>query len=277
MTKAKVTELETVIPTSASIDTAAPAEKDMTDLETYIDSLKSKISVLEAQIEKIPASATVVPFNLKEFYPIASEMAQTDFVIENYNKAFARYTETAVIKGELNPTIKMLLDVGFNRVFSVHTASVPSMTDNAAKTAHIRLVEKYWSLSVMNKTAYDALFKVPTTASKGKTPKATVDYTPLITELQALHDSPDYTIEQAEDIAVIIDSLTITTTNTAAEAKAFYKVLTTDTDLDYLHIYVKTALTAATEKAKAKAAAETMATQTAEQAAKAKIMARLKR
>ena len=244
MSNTKVTELETVIPQTAGVENAAPAEQ-----------------------------SAVTPYSLS---PITATMqAMTSIILTDYLSAFYADTEQAVINGQLSPVLKLILDKGFARHWTEHNSTFSKLPESA-KLDSIREAFKFWNVGVLTKSAYDNLFKAPA-VTKGKNTTASVDYTPLITELQALHDNPEYTTEQAEDIAFLISSLTITDTNTAAEAKTFYTVLTTDKDFESFQVYVKTALTAATEKAKAKAAAESMAVQTAEQAAKAKIMARLKR
>lgn len=168
-------------------------------------------------------------------------------------------------------SVKRMCDVNNATLGNIETAS----GYDAALSSFLTSID-WFSRGWDSEGQYEKSIKA-TTAPKSKTTAATIDYTPLITELQALHDSPDYTAEQAEDIAFLISSLTITATNTATDAKTFYTVLTTDKDFESLQVYVKCAVAAATEKAKAKAEEDAKAAQTAEQVAKARILARLKR
>ena len=246
--------------------TETPVALDI-DVTQELAEAKTQIAELEAQLAAIPPT-----FSLAEFYPTLRSMSETDFVIDNYNKAFAQFTRQAVQAGSLTKDTEMLLYFSFKRLFSVHTACVPGLTDVAEKTARIRLVEKYWRAGVATKTEYEDLFKAPkapTGRGRGRgAVEPSVDYTPLVCELQKMHDSVQYTEAQSEEIQVIIRGLTLTETRTAEQALLFYTTLTTSENpaILVLQTYIGIALNAAASSK-----------QTAEQKMETEILAMLAR
>ena len=259
--------------TKATSTEIATIADDVIVIPVIAEDLSSELNVARLQIAELEAQLAAAPpaFRLADFYPTLRSMSETDFVIDNYNKAFAGMLRKAVQAGSLTKDTEMLLYFSFKRLFSVHTACVPSLTDVAEKTARIRLVEKYWTAGVATKTEYEDLFKAPKISGRGRGRGAVepaVDYMPIICELQKMHDSVQYTEAQSEEIQVIIHGLTLTETRTAEQALLFYTTLTTSENpaILALQTYIGIALNAAASSK-----------QTAEQKMEAEILAMLAR
>lgn len=175
----KVTALDTVIPTTASIDPAAPAEQSA-----------------------ITAPAHIIPYSLT---PITATMqAMTSIVLTDYLTAFYADTEAAVINGSLSPVLKLILDKGFARHWTEHNSTFSKIPDNA-KLDSIREAFKYWSVGVLTKSAYDALFKTPTATSSGN--RGNSVYKTLAARITLMSQSADVELSHRKHYQKVADNL----------------------------------------------------------------------
>lgn len=191
MSKSKVTELESVIPQTASIDTVAqPAPS--------IEELKNKINMLEAHLEKMP-----VPYSLS---PITATMqAMTSITLTDYLSAFYADTEKAVINGSLSPVLKLILDKGFARHWTEHNSTFSKLPESA-KLDSIREAFKYWNVGVLTKSAYDSLFKTPTVTSSGN--RGATVYKTLAARITLMSQSADVELDHRKHYQKVADNLT---------------------------------------------------------------------
>lgn len=241
MATKKVTELETV-------KTAAAATPATTSVTTAMDKFLFSDHVGIKGVREDLLKMSKADFLL---------MSDKDFLI--LRRAFA----------EIFPT-------WLSEFCAVSGKSVDNPADIADIVTHKLRRAHFLKLGFKTESEYKASLSVPT-APKSKTSSSVIDYSPLISELQLLHDNAAYTETQAADIKVIIDGLTITDTNSAMQAKTFYTDLTTDEDLADLQAYISTALKAYSERKAEEAKAAEAKELADESERKAAIRARFKR
>jgi hypothetical protein len=178
---AKVTKPETVTTESASIDTAAPAEQTAPIATS--------------------APAHIMPYSLN---PITAVMqAMTSITLTDYLTAFYADTEVAVIRGQLSPVLKLILDKGFARHWTEHNSTFSKLPDSA-KLASIREAFKYWNVGVLTKSAYDSLFKTAATSTSGK---STNGYKALAARIITMSQSVDVELSHRKHYQKVADNL----------------------------------------------------------------------
>ena len=199
MAAKKVTELETVITESASIDTAAPAEQSalIAQSEPSIEELKNKISMLEGHLDKMPEPYSLTPIT-------ATMQGMTSITLTDYLTAFYADTEAAVIKGSLSPVLKLILDKGFARHWTEHNSTFSKLPESA-KLASIREAFKFWSVGVLTKSAYDAMFKAPTVTSSGS--RGASVYKTLAARITLMSQSADVELDHRKHYQKVADNL----------------------------------------------------------------------
>lgn len=178
MKTSKVTELETVNPQTASIDTAAPAEQSAT-----------------------PAPA-IAPYSLNPIMDVMQGMTST--TLTDYLQAFYANTEQAVINGQLSPVLKLLLDKGFARHWTEHNSTFSKIPESA-KLDSIREAFKYWSVGVLTKSAYDSLFKAPTITASGS--RGASVYKTLAARIITMSQSADVELDHRKHYQKVADNL----------------------------------------------------------------------
>jgi type III secretion system FlhB-like substrate exporter len=178
MSKSKVTESAAVVTPVVSMDNTAPAEQTA-----------------------ITAPAHVMPYSLT---PITAVMqAMTSVTLTDYLTAFYADTEAAVIKGQLSPVLKLILDKGFARHWTEHNSTFSKLPDSA-KLASIREAFKYWNVGVLTKSAYDSLFKAPAVVSSGKGSSV---YKTLAARIITMSQSVDVELSHRKHYQKVADNL----------------------------------------------------------------------
>ena len=191
MAKAKVTELETVIPTPATADKVAqPAPAEQTATPAPIAPIAQ------------PAPAHVMPYSLSPVTTVLSEM--TSLTLTDYLAAFYADTEAAVVSGQLSPVLKLILDKGFARHWTEHNSTFSKLPESA-KLDSIREAFKFWSVGVLTKSAYDSLFKVPTATSSGN--RGNTVYKTLAARIITMSQSFEVELDHRKHYQKVSDNL----------------------------------------------------------------------
>jgi hypothetical protein len=145
---------------------------------------------------------------------IATMMTMSSTTLTDYLAMFYADTAQAVAEGRLHPVIKLLVDKGFARHFTEHNSLHSTIETEEGKLASIRNVIKYWNMSVLTKSAYEAATRPAPEPKAPKTPRAAGSkgntLRTLADHIAAMSLSPAVDLNDRAAYAKIANALTLT-------------------------------------------------------------------